>query len=487
MAALTTELRELSQRHIDLRRNFQNEHRLVQQERERLGRLMASQQQLIQNALSERDRACEERDRLQAQFTAIQGRQRALEQRLEEAEKKNAATIDFLRKQIRFKDEQINGKRSLWLEKQNHRNSGTYRISETQDPFATPIASKSSRLPKNLPSGNPKAEMENEFWPYHDVNAVNPGSRAETGSPVEDSKALVPFRTEDEIAQEFREEFDATYELIEGWVRNYAHIVNDDLSQDQSLSHDENLWPFMLSCTYTNFSDAHEHVILLLRNPATRSSLLMRVIIQYLYLKMWKATAFSDFNPKYREKLELMEMQLNIKGKSFCIFLSYSNCTRCLLFRAGLEPAQRANLIAARTHAIQCIVESETYLAFRSHTLSMHTKALRAKLGPLLNVGVVRAEAGKALGVIAVKAWDLTAKMYTSNYTFLFNFPACGSKFLHPSMECDDPNVLETALQLHIRQAKIKLAIKPIITMRNDRHETITAKKVQNGHVLIFP
>lgn len=148
---------------------------------------------------------------------------------------------------------------------------------------------------------------------------------------------------------------------------------------------------------------------------------------------------------------------------------------------------QRANLVAAQTHAIQCIVESKTYLAFRSHTLSIHTKALRAKLGPLLDIGVPRVDAGKALGAIAVRAWDLAAKMYTSNYTFLFNFPACGSKFLHPSMECDDPNVLDTDLQLHIRQAKIKLAIKPIITMRNDRHETITAKKVQNGHVLIFP
>jgi len=354
VAALTTELRELSQRHIELRRNFQNEHRLVQLERERLARLIASQQQLIQNALSERDRACTERDRLQAQFTALQGRQRELEQRLEETEKKNAATIDFLRKQIRFKDEQINGKRSLWLEKQNHRNSSAKQISETQDPFATPTAhrvpraamgfplrnkseesqltpglSKSSRFP---PSGNIKSELKSEFWPCHDENAVNPGSRAETGSPVEESKALVPFRTEDEIAQEFREEFDATYRLIEDWVRNYAHTVNDDLSQDQSLSHDEDLWPFMLSCTYTNFSDAHEHVVLLLRNPSTRPSLVMRVIIQYLYLSIWKATAFRDFNPKYREKLELMEMQLKTKGKSCSSTLIYSKHTSCLLF-----------------------------------------------------------------------------------------------------------------------------------------------------------
>lgn len=144
-------------------------------------------------------------------------------------------------------------------------------------------------------------------------------------------------------------------------------------------------------------------------------------------------------------------------------------------------------MVAAQTHAVQCVVESKKYLAFRSQVLSGHAKALRAKVGPLLDEGVIRADAGKALGAIVVCSWDLSAKLYTSNYTFLFNFPACGSKFLHPSMECDDPTVEETNLQLHIRQAKIKLAIKPIITMRNDRNMTITAKKVQNGHVLIFP
>lgn len=302
---------------------------------------MVSQQQLIQNALSERDRACEERDRLQAQFTAVQARQRELEQKLEEMEKKNVATIDFLRKQIRFKDEQLNGKRSLWLENQNHRNSGANQILETLDPFATPTArhiprtgmvfprtersgesqlapgpSKLSQFPTNLPTDNPRAELKNEFWPYRDENAVNPASRAESGeSPIADSKALIPFKTEDEIAQEFREEFDITYGLIEDWVQNYAHTVDDDLSQDQSLSHDEDLWPFMLSCTYTNFTEAHDHVIQLLRNPATRSSFVTRMIIQYLYLTIWKATAFSEFNPKYKEKLELMEMQLKVKGK----------------------------------------------------------------------------------------------------------------------------------------------------------------------------
>jgi hypothetical protein len=349
VAVLTTELRELSQRHIDLRRNCQNEHALVQLDRERFRNQMASQQQLIQNALSEKDRACEECDRLQAQLTLAHGRQRELERRLEELEKKNAATIDFLRKQIRFKDEQLNGKRSLWMKNQSHRNSGINQISDTQDPFATPTAqhiprtrhrfplvdnseelqstpgpSKPSRFPTNLPTSSPEPEFTNEFWPYHNENAVNPASRAESGqSPIGESKALIPFKTEDQIAREFRDEFDSIYGQIETWVQNYAHIVNGDMSHDQELSHDEDLWPFMLSCTYTNFADAHDHTILLLRNPATRSSFIARLIIQYLYTSIWKAAAFGAFNPQYGEKLGLIELQLKIKGNKITLALSY--------------------------------------------------------------------------------------------------------------------------------------------------------------------
>ncbi len=341
VAKLTTELRELSQLHIELRRKCQNEYGFVQSERERFGNLMASQQQLIQNALSERDRACEERDKLQAQFTAMQVRQKEVEQRLEEIEKKNAATIDFLRKQIRFKDEQLNGKRSLWVENQNHKTSVVDQVSDTQDPFATPTTrhiprtrlglsradksegvsltpgpSRLSHLPTNLPTGNTEYEFTNQFWPYHDEHEVNHTSQVETGhGPADDSRALIPFKTEDQIAQEFREGFNSTYRLIEAWVQDYAHLVNDDMTADQQLSHDEDLWPFMLSCTYTNFAEAHEHTILLLRNPATRSSFVIRLIIQYLYTSVWKATAFGPFTPEYRKKLELIEIQLKVKGK----------------------------------------------------------------------------------------------------------------------------------------------------------------------------
>jgi hypothetical protein len=327
---------------MSLRRTLQNEHRLAQVERERLAATMSSQQRLMQNALAERDRACEERDRLQAQFTAIQSRQRELERRLEEIEKKSSATIDFLRKQIRFRDEQLNGKRSLWMKNQNHRSTGVSQISGAQEAFVTPTArnipvigrgfsrtdnsdeikptivpSNPGRHPTKAPSGSHAPDGTNEFWPYRNENDENPTSRLEScQSPVGESKALIPFKTEDQIAQEFREDFNSVYRLIDNWVGNYAHTVNDDMSNDQELSHDPDLWPFMLGCTYSNFADSHTHTILLLRNPAARSSFVKRIIIQYLYTSIWKATAFGEFNLKYKEKLDLMDAQMKVKGRS---------------------------------------------------------------------------------------------------------------------------------------------------------------------------
>lgn len=108
-------------------------------------------------------------------------------------------------------------------------------------------------------------------------------------------------------------------------------------------------------------------------------------------------------------------------------------------------------------------------------------------LGPLLDLGIERKDAGRGLGGIAVSAWDLSAKIFTSNFTFIWSFSECGARFVHPSVECVDPSEEETPMQLGIRQAKIKLAITPIITIRNDRLTTISVKDVCKGHVLILP
>lgn len=144
---------------------------------------------------------------------------------------------------------------------------------------------------------------------------------------------------------------------------------------------------------------------------------------------------------------------------------------------------ERACIVSGRTLAIQKIVDSEGYSAFRQTMISQHAKKLRDCVGPLLNIETIRADAGKDLTVIATKAFDLSAKMFTSGWTILITMPDCGTKFLSSSMKPRNTEENPTAMQIEKR--KIKLAITPYITMRDDRGISIKTRTIHQASVLV--
>jgi hypothetical protein len=104
-------------------------------------------------------------------------------------------------------------------------------------------------------------------------------------------------------------------------------------------------------------------------------------------------------------------------------------------------------------------------------------------LGPLLNQGSVRAEAGRDLGAITIKAWELSVKMFTSHLTFQVYFPETATKFNAATMIAkDQPRV--DPMHLQVKQTRLKLVITPVITLRDDRGTTIKAKNLHFSSVL---
>ena len=104
-------------------------------------------------------------------------------------------------------------------------------------------------------------------------------------------------------------------------------------------------------------------------------------------------------------------------------------------------------------------------------------------LGPLLNNGSPRAEAGKDLGAIAIKAWELSVNMYSSHLSFQVYFPETSGKFNAATMIAKDQPRLDS-MQLQIQQVRLKLVITPVITMRDDRGTTIKDKNLHKSTVL---
>ena len=113
----------------------------------------------------------------------------------------------------------------------------------------------------------------------------------------------------------------------------------------------------------------------------------------------------------------------------------------------------------------------------------MHSKKLRDILGPLLNHGCSRADAGRDLGAITIKAWELSVKMFTSQLTFQIYFPETATKFHAATMIAKDQPRADP-MHLQIRQTRLKLVITPVITLRDDRGTTIKAKNLHMSTVL---
>jgi hypothetical protein len=101
----------------------------------------------------------------------------------------------------------------------------------------------------------------------------------------------------------------------------------------------------------------------------------------------------------------------------------------------------------------------------------------------MLNDNVDRTTAGKDLGVIAVKAWDLSAKMNSSGLTFQIIFPETASKYNASSMIAKD-QAPGRGMDLQIKQTRLKLVITPVITIRDDRGTTLIAKNIHQSTVL---
>jgi len=100
-----------------------------------------------------------------------------------------------------------------------------------------------------------------------------------------------------------------------------------------------------------------------------------------------------------------------------------------------------------------------------------------------LNESAVRSEAGRDLGAISTKAWELSAKMWTSHLTFQIVFPETASKFLESAMRAKDQPDVEP-MRLQVNQTRLKLVITPVVTMRDDRGTTIKVKNLHHASVL---
>jgi Skp family chaperone for outer membrane proteins len=349
--AIAQELRGIFQAYNDQLVTLRREHT-------NLGHRLQDKQRLLENIAQERDRACQERDIIQAQYDELLRQNRSNGGDIKEALHEE---IDKLRSEILFKDEQLQGKRSIWVEKQKS-SSSKYPELESRDPFTTPTSiGQARRLSVSANKSNPSKNLTGKFKalqavpdtlrakemrnsPAPSITPRYPSSlstsytfsnqeqwRGESTTSFipadQNSQALVPFKTMDQLATEFSEMISKLYGLIEGWSHTYGDRVNP-LEADQRVSRDEERWKLMLECVSADkqdIADAEHHLVFLLREPKTRAWLIFRVIIQYIEQDVWTGLAFLGFDDDCDGKLECVVTRLKEKGTylSLIVLLYY--------------------------------------------------------------------------------------------------------------------------------------------------------------------
>lgn len=471
--------------------NAQEKIRQVTCERDQMRLLITDNQRLLHNSLAERDRACQERDHLQAMASDGLGsfldrgtlgrlKQTEIGQRKQLAYMRN--TIQRLQGQITLMEGQLQAKNFLGVH--NHLISGsgssadvnaktvaladddanTHVTSNALVLHADTSSNKSSKSFDGTHDDKTSNECSDDVQSVQPLSLVGPFPEALKftslpASATNESQKSKPF---DMVKKEFTADISEIWNMCERLAMQYFHVPNP-VHLDARLPQ-QKTWDFILGLTYPDQADAAAHTITLLRHTTTRSFFVTRMCISFIIIRVWSFTQWCDHNNETQNIVNACMIRLK---------------------ETQLSQAERAATVATLTKRVIWITSQPDYNVYRIHKLSILTKGLRQLLGPILNVEAVREDAGHVISDLVTKAFDSAVKIHCSYWQFTASFPAAGSKFLAHSMRCRNllPGDNESAVQN--RQARLGLCISPIVTMRDDRGLSIRVKQILSADCLV--
>jgi len=444
------------------------------------------------------------------------------EQRMEKTIEQLSQQISQLQKQNQLQEEQLRGKRALWMARNPQ--SGPRRdamAALTTDPFSSPtppsnftsnlsgygspslggnsfssnLASSSfqddsmflksvnalsfagSETPTHgsvrrrgvLPSGKATTRGANLSYDQIVSSLTSLPHNTEPGSPEPVSHQMVVHQkptssgqSKFELASKYEQDFKEIFAMAEKWCVAYASIPN--LESERKIQNTMPvLWDFMMNCTYPNSRpDSNVHVSTLLQDSKARFSFCERMMITYFTTAVLVLEEFEAFSPDTAASLRSWREALN---------------------QRGLASEIRRSVVLQYSKLLEEIAQHPSYAAYQNMRITFHSTKLRGILGPLLNTHAVRNTAGVDLGRIVKRVWDLSVAIHTSYMTFQIYFPETNSKFNAATMWAkDQPG--EDQTQLQFNQLRLKLVITPVITVRDDSTTSIRTQNLHKAVVL---
>ncbi|OBT91349.1 hypothetical protein VE01_10650 [Pseudogymnoascus verrucosus] len=453
-------------------------------------------------ASSERDRACEERDAATSQcakyyhdiqlLTSTITRLEEQVARQEAAARNHASKTRELEKQVGVLSQQVAGKRAMgplvvFANGGGSNANGTptkmgrtveearAEVLKGGQPITAQLLSQFDSLPPSpqllgpltpgageLPCGPAKpCTLLNTYASTTSRVIAACNGVAQNGIDTFPATSLIPFESNEELIAGFVATFDDVYLMVCGWVTTYADRVNP--IDEKDIAGQERCWAYMLGClSPLGEKDAAFVIGSFQRDTATRRWFVMRMVVQYIQMHVWSYTTWLGYS-------DASDADLN------------RICKR--LAEKGVTLDQRGELLAERSLCVSAIMGTQDYRGFRKYMIAQHTKKLRDILPLVLNPGINRSDAGRDLAVVVAKAFDLSAQLFTCGWTFIISMPEAGAKFAKPSMRARNSDV--EPLELQMRGTRIRFAVTPFVTLRDDSGLAIVTRNIDRSSVLI--
>ncbi|KAK0703258.1 hypothetical protein B0T26DRAFT_876318 [Lasiosphaeria miniovina] len=298
----------------------------------------------------------------------------------------------------------------------------------------------------------------------------------ELGSPVPRMKqpALTTIPDDpvseapDAEAVQWAKEFSRMFNLVLGFCNSYMQTpAARDIVQHIKTSSPP-LWKYM--CRVISPADeaaGEAQATALLKDAKTRPHLVQRLIAQHMVLFMFSAEGWLEFDTEHDAVMKQLTSQLSSK--------------------AVIKPHERQAIVDRQAELVQSMTVHDKWASFRQYKVNDHFQKLKKMMGPLVCARPshnMHQEAFYDLHNVTTSAWDLSAKLVLSRLTFSYMWNDTGAKYSNESHVAienrEDPVILQ------IKQARIKLAVTPIITMRDDRGLAVMPKCLSKSKVLII-
>ena len=369
-SALTEILRKFGQDFNVSQRQLQAEWDNRANRHNRLSRELEDARQEFNSVVADRARISGERDALQLKVSELRLQHKSSSSKLSELEQEWKAKNENLVEKIRVQNEQLKGKRALWLASNPTSSARRDAMTSLRDPFNSPtrtgqetdIERASIRLGKEASSimslshfsGPSTYATSSQLQPLRGPNSrglpvgkairssdypgeyrnrhmttepgdtpINPLYASQASQPYQapraPSTALVLHEDSTDPCPPFQRALKDLLTSCENWVKKFTNKPN--AANDRLIAQsNQMLWDYMMNCTYPGErQNAHTHVTALLNDSSTRYWFVMRMIVGYLVNDILSIHAFHNYSKHTNKVLAFVKESLVERGK-FCPF-----------------------------------------------------------------------------------------------------------------------------------------------------------------------